>query len=127
MTSISSSRERAGSVSSMRSRNCPPVLRAKIQLNRADRAPPTCRYPVGAGEKRTRTRSESGTVRRYRPSTTERDLLRAPEPGQGLLVVPACGVLRQSPSPLVGLQLDDVEEGARTGGPQRVVTVAARL
>jgi hypothetical protein len=44
--------ERSRSVSSMRSRNVPPVWRAKSQLNRAVRAPPICRNPVGEGAKR---------------------------------------------------------------------------
>src|SRR5438132_5008780 len=54
MPSTRSSRERAASVSSMRRTKVPPVWRAKSQLNSADRALPTCRNPVGAGEKRTR-------------------------------------------------------------------------
>jgi hypothetical protein len=45
---------RALSVSSMRSRNVPPVWRAYSQLKRAVRAPPTWRYPVGDGANRTR-------------------------------------------------------------------------
>ena len=45
---------RSRSVSSMRSRNSPPVWRAKSQLNRTVRAPPTCRKPVGDGAKRVR-------------------------------------------------------------------------
>src|SRR4051812_14747630 len=46
--------ERSRSVSSMRSTNTPPDRRANSQLNNAVRAPPTCRYPVGDGAKRTR-------------------------------------------------------------------------
>src|SRR3954470_21250411 len=38
----------------MRSTNTPPDRRANSQLNNAVRAPPTCRYPVGDGAKRTR-------------------------------------------------------------------------
>src|SRR3989338_8706056 len=49
--------ERTRSVSSIRSRNWPPSCRAKSQLNRAVRALPTCRKPVGLGAKRTRTMS----------------------------------------------------------------------
>src|SRR5690606_27212795 len=43
------------SVSSRRRMNCPPCLRANIQLKRALRALPMCRYPGGEGAKRTRT------------------------------------------------------------------------
>src|SRR5262245_4530186 len=46
--------DRSTSVSSMRRTNTPPVRRANSQLNSAVRAPPTCRYPVGEGAKRTR-------------------------------------------------------------------------
>ena len=46
--------ERSLSVSSMRSTNVPPYLRAKSQLNSAVRAPPTWSGPVGLGAKRTR-------------------------------------------------------------------------
>src|SRR5947209_9635112 len=49
-----SSRVRSMSVSSMRRMKVPPLWRAKSQLNRAVRAPPTCRKPVGEGAKRTR-------------------------------------------------------------------------
>src|SRR5688572_15523624 len=38
----------------MRRMNTPPWRRASSQLNSAVRAPPTCRYPVGDGAKRTR-------------------------------------------------------------------------
>src|SRR5439155_15993447 len=51
---VDSSVERCRSVSSMRSRNLPPTLRANNQLNSAERAAPMCRYPVGDGAKRTR-------------------------------------------------------------------------
>ena len=44
--------ERARSVSSMRSRNLPPWWRANSQLNKAVRAPPIWRKPVGEGAKR---------------------------------------------------------------------------
>ncbi len=47
--------ERSRSVSSMRSSIVPPILRAKTQLNRAVRAPPICRKPVGEGAKRVTT------------------------------------------------------------------------
>src|SRR3989475_11269600 len=53
MTWVCSSVERALSVSSIRRRNLPPSLRAKSQLKSAVLAPPTCRYPVGDGAKRT--------------------------------------------------------------------------
>jgi cytochrome P450 len=46
--------ERSKSVSSMRRIRVPPKWRAKSQLNKAVRAPPTCKYPVGEGAKRTR-------------------------------------------------------------------------
>jgi hypothetical protein len=36
-------------VSSIRSKNFPPVFLAKSQLNSAVLAPPTCKYPVGDG------------------------------------------------------------------------------
>src|SRR5436853_3153141 len=52
---MASSVERARSVSSMRSRNLPPRPRAYSQLNRAVRAPPICRKPVGEGAKRVTT------------------------------------------------------------------------
>jgi hypothetical protein len=51
---VDSSVERCKSVSSTRSRNFPPSLRANSQLNSAERAAPMCRYPVGDGAKRTR-------------------------------------------------------------------------
>src|SRR6266850_2092052 len=55
ITWVCSSVERALSVSSMRSRKVPPLFRAYSQLKSAVRAPPTWRYPVGEGAKRTRT------------------------------------------------------------------------
>src|ERR1700761_140850 len=54
MPSTISSDERSKSVSSMRRMSVPLKWRAKSQLKRAVRAPPTCRYPVGEGAKRTR-------------------------------------------------------------------------
>src|SRR3954471_2953584 len=57
---VCSSVERALSVSSMRSRNLPPSRRAKSQLKSAVRAPPTWRYPVGDGAKRTRAVMHGG-------------------------------------------------------------------
>src|SRR5213083_972018 len=60
MTCVCSSVERALSVSSMRSRNFPPSRRAKSQLKSAVLAPPTCRYPVGDGAKRTLIVTENG-------------------------------------------------------------------
>src|SRR5229473_6605347 len=65
MTWVFSSVERALSVSSIRSRNFPPSRRANSQLNKAVLAPPTCRYPVGDGAKRTRmlTRNGGGGIR----------------------------------------------------------------
>src|SRR5262245_30653517 len=55
MESMLASVERDRSVSSIRRMNWPPWWRAKSQLKRAVRAPPTCRWPVGLGAKRTRT------------------------------------------------------------------------
>src|ERR1019366_10635562 len=55
--SVHSGRLRTSSVSSMRSTNVPPYWRAKSQLNSADRAPPTWKYPVGDGANRTLGRS----------------------------------------------------------------------
>src|SRR5262245_37608291 len=55
MPRVISSLERSTSVSSIRSTNTPLCFRANNQSNRAVRAPPTCRYPVGDGAKRTRT------------------------------------------------------------------------
>src|SRR5258705_516605 len=49
-----SSVERSWSVSSILKMKTPPLRRAKSQLNRAVRAPPTWRNPVGLGAKRTR-------------------------------------------------------------------------
>src|SRR5262245_25043236 len=54
MPAIHSGRDRATSVSSMRRMKVPASCRANSQLNKAVRAPPTCREPVGAGENRTR-------------------------------------------------------------------------
>src|ERR1700682_4769891 len=51
---VDSSVERCRSVSSIRSRNLPPTLRAYSQLKSAERAAPMCKYPVGDGAKRTR-------------------------------------------------------------------------
>src|ERR671913_505639 len=45
--STDSSVERSRSVSSIRSTNVPPFLRAKSQLKSAVRTPPTCSLPVG--------------------------------------------------------------------------------
>ena len=64
MDAMFSSVERERSVSSMRRMNAPPLWRAKSQLKSAVRAPPTCRWPVGLGAKRTRT----GDVIPVRPS-----------------------------------------------------------
>ena len=55
MESMFASVERERSVSSIRRMNWPPWWRAKSQLKRAVRAPPTCRCPVGLGAKRTLT------------------------------------------------------------------------
>ena len=52
---IAASVERSRSVSSMRSSIVPPLWRAKSQLNKAVRAPPMCRKPVGDGAKRVTT------------------------------------------------------------------------
>src|SRR6266542_2038615 len=57
MRSMYSSVERDRSVSSIRRMKTPPWWRANNQLNRAVRAPPTWRWPVGLGAKRTRTGS----------------------------------------------------------------------
>src|SRR3954468_24107352 len=54
--------DRSASVSSIRRTNTPPCRRAKSQLKRAVRAPPTCRYPVGEGAKRTRGVMEWGAT-----------------------------------------------------------------
>src|SRR3954467_9004957 len=53
MTSMFSGVERAGSVSSIRSRKTPAWPRVSSQLKSAVRSPPTCRTPVGEGAKRT--------------------------------------------------------------------------
>src|SRR5688572_17510613 len=50
----------------MRRMNTPPRRRASSQLNSAVRAPPTCRYPVGDGAKRTRIVSVEFMGGRYR-------------------------------------------------------------
>src|SRR6187431_2412840 len=62
-----SSDDRSVSVSSIRRINVPPYRRANNQLNNAVRAPPTWRYPVGDGAKRTR-----GVIRQlyFRPPTS---------------------------------------------------------
>src|SRR5262249_16423164 len=57
MASMYSSVERDRSVPSMRRMKAPPWWRAKSQLKSAVRAPPTWRWPVGLGAKRTRTAS----------------------------------------------------------------------
>src|SRR5882672_2088900 len=57
MKPMFSSVERERSVSSMRRMKAPPWWRAKSQLKSAVRAPPTCRWPVGLGAKRTLTAS----------------------------------------------------------------------
>src|SRR3974390_1015026 len=54
MPSVHSARLRSVSVSSMRRTKVPPCWRAYSQLNRAVRALPTWKYPVGEGAKRTR-------------------------------------------------------------------------
>src|SRR5712691_3107283 len=54
------------SVSSILRMKVPPLLLANSQLNRAVRAPPTCRKPVGEGAKRTRTPAgAAGSVRGF--------------------------------------------------------------
>src|SRR6185437_14635153 len=58
MPSTISGVERSRSVSSILRTSVPPSCRAKSQLNRAVRAPPTCKYPVGDGAKRTRGPAE---------------------------------------------------------------------
>src|SRR4051794_29194220 len=55
IASIASLVDRALSVSSIRNRNLPPWWRANSQLNKAVRAPPMCKYPVGEGAKRVTT------------------------------------------------------------------------
>src|SRR6185295_4081688 len=59
-----SSVERSWSVSSILRMKAPPLRRAKSQLNRAVRAPPTWRNPVGLGAKRTRTPPEVTVLER---------------------------------------------------------------
>src|SRR5882762_5843460 len=82
MTWVCASVERALSVSSMRSRNFPPSRRAKSQLKSAVRAPPTWRYPVGEGAKRSRgfgllvisdSRMKSGSTLEARTRRAERE------------------------------------------------------
>src|SRR5436309_13922940 len=73
-----SSVERERSVSSMRRTKAPRWWRANSQLNSAVRAPPTWRWPVGLGAKRTRTsdaisvRLEQSTPRRRREGPNAR-------------------------------------------------------
>src|SRR3954454_18660267 len=55
MASTAASVERARSVSSIRNRKVPPWWRANSQLNKAVRAPPIWRNPVGEGAKRVTT------------------------------------------------------------------------
>ncbi len=62
MAWVCASVDRSRSVSSMRSTKTPPSFRAKSQLKRAVLAPPTCRYPVGEGAKRTRSVMESSSL-----------------------------------------------------------------
>jgi hypothetical protein len=62
MLRVLASVDRSRSVSSMRRTYVPPFLRAHSQLKSAVRAPPTCRYPVGLGAKRTRI--EAAALRR---------------------------------------------------------------
>jgi len=52
IAAVASSVLRARSVSSTRSLKVPPIFLAKYQLNKAVRAPPIWRYPVGEGAKR---------------------------------------------------------------------------
>ena len=58
--------ERSRSVSSIRSRNWPPLPRARSQLYSAVRAPPMCRAPVGEGANRTRIWTQHA-MKRGRP------------------------------------------------------------
>src|SRR5207302_7985321 len=58
MPSTHSSLLRSASVSSMRRMNSPPSRLASSQLKSAMRPPPTWKYPVGDGQKRTRTIDE---------------------------------------------------------------------
>src|SRR5271170_252455 len=55
MASIAACVERSRSVSSMRNSILPARPRAYSQLNKAVRAPPICRKPVGEGAKRVTT------------------------------------------------------------------------
>ena len=63
MPSAKASVERCTSVSSRRSQNVPPCLRANSQLRMAVRTLPTCRRPVGLGAKRTVTGHVDSGVR----------------------------------------------------------------
>src|SRR5438094_9399141 len=67
MRSMYSSVERDRSVSSIRRMKTPPWWRANSQVNSAVRAPPTWRWPVGLGAKRTRT-SDAISVRLEQPA-----------------------------------------------------------
>ena len=86
MASMSSGRLRSWSVSSMRRTRVPPCWRAKSQLNSADRAPPTCRYPVGAGAKRTRGLDVTGS---RVPAASPPLAVAGPLPGHGHAAVGA--------------------------------------
>src|SRR5579884_2262716 len=66
---------RSRSVSSMRRMNTPWLRRANSQLYSAVRAPPTWKYPVGDGAKRTRTAAAiSEGYRDGRPASPEQPL-----------------------------------------------------
>src|SRR5580704_10903260 len=73
MPSVHSLRLRSSSVSSMRSTNVPECWRANSQLNSAERALPTWKYPVGEGAKRTRGAAAGvGSVIRWVGAVTRR-------------------------------------------------------
>src|SRR3972149_8713610 len=81
-----SSVERERSVSSIRRIKAPSWCRAKSQLKSAVRAPPTWRWPVGLGAKRTRTVPGVGLTVKTLPGEvgTRQDVLTLP-PDAGAL------------------------------------------
>src|SRR5204863_161093 len=82
------------SVSSTRRTNTPLFFRAHSQLNRAVRAPPMCRYPVGEGAKRTRTMGAAEIaeviVRRHAPARAVARVPRGIAPRRRRRGPPAC-------------------------------------
>ncbi len=128
MFSTYSGFDRSVSVSSIRRMNLPPWCRANNQLNRAVRAVPMWRLPVGLGAMRTRT-DTSSTPRTGASNYTTRSFF--PLEYFAFFCLPKCGIIvtYSRPSPyrveceLHGLRhLWNASSGSQCKNPLRVAT-----